>query len=131
MSSNIPTIIGRYQVLGAIGRGGMGSLFLALDPLLDRQIAIKLLRDDDDELRERFAREARAAARLRHPNIVTIFDVGDYDGQPFIAMEYIQGQTLAEIVRGNVEMPLVRKLELMEALCDGLGICPQGRHRPS
>ncbi len=119
--SSIPTSIGRYEVLGSIGRGGMGSLFLALDPKLDRQIAIKLLRDDDDELRERFAREARAAARLRHPNIVTIFDVGEHDGQPFIAMEYIQGQTLAEVVRGNVPLPLVRKLELMEALCDGLG----------
>ena len=54
--SNIPTSIGRYEILGAIGRGGMGSLFLALDPKLDRQLAIKLLRDDDDELRERFAR---------------------------------------------------------------------------
>jgi predicted Ser/Thr protein kinase/ketosteroid isomerase-like protein len=119
--SNLPTHIGRYEILGAIGRGGMGSLYLALDPKLDRQLAIKLLRDDDDDLRERFAREARAAARLRHPNIVTIFDVGDHDGQPFIAMEYIQGQTLAEIVRGSVPMTLVRKLELMEALCDGLG----------
>ncbi|ODS52581.1 MAG: hypothetical protein ABS36_16145 [Acidobacteria bacterium SCN 69-37] len=119
--SSQPTTIGRYEILGAIGRGGMGALFLALDPKLDRQLAIKLLRDDDDDLRERFAREARAAARLRHPNIVTIFDVGEHDGQPFIAMEYIQGQTLAEVVRGNVAMPLVRKLELMEALCDGLG----------
>jgi serine/threonine protein kinase len=119
--SNPPTRIGRYEVLEPIGRGGMGSLYLALDPLLDRQIAIKLLRDDDDELRERFAREARAAARLRHPNIVTIFDVGEHDGQPFIAMEYIQGQTLAEIVRGNVPLTLTRKLELIEALCDGLG----------
>jgi serine/threonine protein kinase len=119
--SNAPTSIGRYEVLGSIGRGGMGSLFLALDPLLDRQIAVKLLRDDDDELRERFAREARAAARLRHPNIVTIFDVGEHEGQPFIAMEYIQGQTLAEVVRGNVALPIARKLELIEALCDGLG----------
>jgi predicted Ser/Thr protein kinase len=124
--SNIPTSIGRYEILGSIGRGGMGSLFLALDPKLDRQLAIKLLRDDDDDLRERFAREARAAARLRHPNIVTIFDVGEHDGQPFIAMEYIQGQTLGEIVRGNVAMPLVRKLELMEALCDGLGFAHKG-----
>lgn len=119
--SNLPKSIGRYEILGAIGRGGMGSLFLALDPKLDRQIAIKVLRDDDDELRERFAREARAAARLRHNNIVTIFDVGEHEGQPFIAMEYIQGQTLAEIVRGNVPVPIARKLELIEALCDGLG----------
>jgi predicted Ser/Thr protein kinase len=124
--SNIPTSIGRYEILGSIGRGGMGSLYLALDPKLDRQLAIKLLRDDDDDLRERFAREARAAARLRHPNIVTIFDVGEHEGQPFIAMEYIQGQTLGEIVRGNVAMPLVRKLELMESLCDGLGFAHKG-----
>ena len=67
--------------------------------MLERQIAIKLLRDDNDELRERFAREARSAARLRHRNIVTIFDVGEHDGQPFIAMEYVQGETLAELIR--------------------------------
>src|SRR5712691_2225321 len=97
--TDIPSTIGRYQVVSRIARGGMGTLYLALDPKLDRQIAIKILTGDDDELRERFAREARSVARLRHPHIVTIFDVGESEGRPFIAMEYIQGQTLADIVR--------------------------------
>ena len=73
----------------------MGSLYRAWDPMLEREIALKLLRHDDDELRERFARDARSVARLRQRNIVTIFDVGEQDGYPFIAMEYIPGQTLA------------------------------------
>jgi serine/threonine-protein kinase len=116
-----PTEIGRYQLVDQIGQGGMGSLFLAWDPVLERQIAIKLLRDDSDELRERFAREARSVARLRHPNIVTVFDVGEQDGQPFIAMEYIQGQTVADLIRGGAPLGLARKLELIEDLCSGLG----------
>jgi serine/threonine-protein kinase len=67
--SQSPATIGRFKVINRIGRGGMGSLYLAWDPVLERQIAIKLLRDDSDELRERFAREARSVARLRHPKI--------------------------------------------------------------
>ena len=99
----------------------MGSLFLAWDPMLERQIAIKLLRDDNEELRERFAREARSVAKLRHRNIVTIFDVGEQDGQPFIAMEYIQGQTMGDLIRSGAAVHVVRKLQLVDELCDGLG----------
>src|SRR5262249_27210432 len=99
----------------------MGALYLAWDPTLERQIAIKLLRDDNDEMRERFAREARSVARLRHARIVTIFDVGVYQGQPFIAMEYIQGRTLAQVIEASTPMPVARKLQLIEELCDGLG----------
>ena len=99
----------------------MGYLFLAWDPMLERQVAIKRLRDDNDELRERFAREARSVARLRHPKIVTIYDVGEQDGEPFIAMEYIVGQTMAEIIRAGVPLPITRKLEIISELCDGLG----------
>jgi len=99
--NGIPEQIGRYRVVSRIGRGGMGALYLAWDPTLQRQVAIKILIDDNDELRERFSREARSAARLHHPNIVTMYDVGEDDGRPFMAMEYIQGQTLAEIIRKN------------------------------
>lgn len=115
-----PATIGRYEIVNRLAQGGMGALYLAWDPKLDRQIAIKLLMHDDDELRERFAREGRSAARLRHPHIVTIFDVGEHNNQPFIAMEYIQGQTLAELIRGRVPLPITRKLKLAEELCDGL-----------
>jgi tetratricopeptide (TPR) repeat protein len=117
-----PSHIGRYKVIDRLGQGGMGSLFLAHDPVIDRMLAIKVLRDgvDTDELRARFAREARAAGRLRHPNIVTIFDVGEHEGQPFIAMEYVPGETLESLIHRQVRLPLSRKLKLMEELCDGL-----------
>ncbi|HWW83828.1 MAG TPA: serine/threonine-protein kinase, partial [Vicinamibacterales bacterium] len=120
-----PSQIGRYEILGLIGHGGMGTLYRAWDPKLERQIAIKLLRGDNDELRERFAREARSAARLRHRHIVMIYDVGDHLGQPFIALEYIEGQTLAELVASRAPLPVVRKLELIEELCDGLAYAHQ------
>ena len=115
-------IIGRYQILDKIGEGGMGSLYLARDPAIDRLVAIKLLRRgfDTDALRERFAREARAAGRLRHPNIVTIFDVGEHDGDPFIAREFLAGETLGELIRHGAGLSLGRRLKLLEELCDGL-----------
>src|SRR5262245_34560525 len=100
--SGIPSAIGRYQILSHIAKGGMGTLYAAWDPKLDRQIAIKLLTDNDDALRERFAREARSVARLHHANIVTIFDVGDFEDQPFIATEYVHGETLAAVIKDRV-----------------------------
>jgi len=118
--TDAPETIGRYQVRRIIGQGGMGMVLLAWDPLLDREVAIKLLREDDDELRERFAREARSAAKLRHPNVVTIFDVGEHDGRPFIAMEYIEGETLAAIIRDRKPVPTPKRLQYIEGLCDGL-----------
>src|SRR5688572_29332302 len=111
-----PAAIGRYKVIERLGQGGMGSLYLAHDPVIDRMLAIKVLRDglDNDELRARFAREARAAGRLSHPNIVTIFDVGEFDNQPFIAMEYVPGETLEALIRRRLRMPLERKIKLLE-----------------
>jgi serine/threonine protein kinase len=106
-----------------LGQGGMASLYLARDPAIDRLVAIKVLREgfDTEELRERFAREARSAGRLRHANIVTVFDVGEWEGEPFIAMEYIAGETLAQLINRRAPIGLRRKLELLEELCSGLG----------
>src|SRR5688572_9072648 len=101
----------------------MGSLYLAHDPDLDRPVAIKLLKDDyhdDLELRERFGREARSVARLRHPNIIIVFDVGEHEGRPFMAMEYVAGETLSAILQRRPPVPLVRRLSLIEELCAGL-----------
>src|SRR5690242_2867479 len=108
MTKTIPKVIGRYELQGALGGGGMGVLYLARDPAIDRLVAIKLLRDGSDSanIRERFAREARSAGRLHHPNIVAIFDVGEHDGEPFIAMEYIQGRTLAGMIRNETPAPI-------------------------
>ena len=100
----------------------MGTVYLARDPQLARTLAIKVLLVDSghDELRERFAREARSAAALRHPNIVTIYDVGEQAGQPFIAMEYVNGESVAEMIRRRAPIALERKLELIQELYEGL-----------
>jgi tetratricopeptide (TPR) repeat protein/predicted Ser/Thr protein kinase len=119
MSSG-PATFGRYQVVSQIGHGGMGALYLAWDPTLERKVAIKVLIQDNAELRERFSREARSAARLRHRHIVTMYDVGEYDGQPFMAMEYVEGETLADMIRKRKPLSTVRKLQLAEEIADGL-----------
>src|SRR5262245_2919031 len=115
-----PEHIGRYEIVRRLGGGGMGTIYLARDAVLDRLIAIKLLRDEGGDLRERFAREARAIARLTHPNIVTIFDFGEHDGQPFIAMEYVEGESLAELIRRKAPLTIDRKLQLIDELAAGL-----------
>ena len=119
--NKLPNAIGRFEVVDRIGQGGMGELLLAWDPLLERQIAIKLLKEaGNEDLRARFTREARAVARLRHRHIVAVFDVGEHEGQPFIAMEYIQGHTLAEYVRRPERVPVLRILEWIADVADGL-----------
>ena len=116
-----PTVIGRYRVLRTLGEGGMGAVYLATDPAIDRLVALKLMRAgfNTGSLRERFAREARAVGRLHHPNIVTIFEFGEHEGEPFIAMEYVEGQTLASLV-GHADVTLGQQLALMDGLCAGL-----------
>ena len=121
--STIPAAINRYQVVRLLGAGGMGAVYLARDPELDRAVAIKLVKDDltgEPDLRERFAREARSAAKLRHPNIITVFDIGEYEGRPFIAMEYIPGETLSEVIRREARLDAGWVLRWMESLCEGL-----------
>ena len=81
--------IGKYEVIAEIGTGGMGTIYRARDQVLDREVALKVLRTDadlDPELKERFYREARACARLTHPNIITVHDLGEASGEVFIAM---------------------------------------------
>jgi len=90
---------GRYRLERRLGLGGMAVIHLAHDALLDRRVAIKLLAERfraDTDLRERFLREGRFAARLSHPNVVAVFDTGEEDAQPYIVMEYVQGASLAE-----------------------------------
>src|SRR5205807_4922661 len=103
--------IGVYKVLARLGAGGMGEVYLAQDPRLDRKIALKLLpayfTKDSDRL-HRFEQEARAASSLNHPNIVTIYEIGQADGHQFIATEFIDGVTLRE--------RLTRTMKLSEAL---------------
>jgi serine/threonine-protein kinase len=115
-----PTRISRFEVLDRLGHGGMGVVYLASDPMLGRTVAIKVLSEFSAELRARFAREARSAAFLSHHNIVQIYDIGEDEGRPFIAMEYVDGETLGELIRRRPMFSLDRKLRLMLELCSGL-----------
>jgi len=121
---HMPSRIDRYEIKTLIGAGGMGSLYLARDtnPNTNRLVALKLLLAnlDSGDLRERFAREARALAALNHPNIVNIFDSGEFQGSPFIVMEYVRGETLAEKIKRRAPMTMGQKLKLMVELCSGL-----------
>jgi serine/threonine protein kinase len=123
--SAVETIAGRYQLEGRLGFGGMSTVHLALDTRLERKVAVKLLAEhlaEDPTFVSRFQREAQAAARLVHPNIVQIFDSGQDDatGQYFIVMECIEGRSCAEILRdeGWVEVP--EAVSIIEQACEGL-----------
>jgi serine/threonine protein kinase len=114
--------IGRYQLVEKLGQGGMGVVYRAFDPLLQRVVAVKLIGaiEADAEVKERFFREARAAGQLAHKNIITIYDMGEHEGQPFLAMEYLEGQDLQQRMASQVPMTLARKLELAIELCEGI-----------
>jgi eukaryotic-like serine/threonine-protein kinase len=114
--------IGSYEILRVLGEGGMGTVYLARDPIIGRLVAIKLIRPEIDSpaLRARLSQEARAAGRLSHPNIVTIFHVDEDGGRPYIAMEYVAGQSLAALIRGHAPISLARKLLILERVCEGL-----------
>ena len=98
MSAQQPSSIGRYEIISRLGQGGMGMVYLAHDPVIERLVAIKCLRTDDEEVRMRFLREARSAGRLKHRNIVTIFDVGEAEGTPYIVMEHVTGDSVASVI---------------------------------
>src|SRR6188472_1159895 len=93
--------VGRYSVVGRIGRGAMGEVYKAFDPVLKRHVAIKMLTAQlglDAEMRKRFEREAQSAARLNHQNIVTVYQLGEEQGTIYIAMELLEGRDLKEMV---------------------------------
>ena len=119
--SQSPTRLGRYEIVKRVGRGGMGTVYLAHDPRLNRTVALKALAEfSDAEVHERFLREARAVAALRHHNIVTVYDIGEDEGQPFIAMEYVDGETLATFISRKPAVPVDRKLQIATELCTEL-----------
>ncbi len=114
----------RYEIHKRVGRGGMADVFLARDRLLDRQVAIKVLFPEfaiDPNFVERFRREAQAAANLSHPNIVNVYDWGKYEGTYFIAMEYVQGRTLAEILKTNKRLTPKQAAEIASEVAAALG----------
>jgi serine/threonine-protein kinase len=116
------TNLGSYQIVSLLGSGGMGEVYKAKDLKLGRSVAIKVLRRDlasDPERLRRFEQEARAASSLNHPNIVTIYDIGEQDGTRYIAMEYVEGKTLRELLVGQ-PLPTKKLLKLSTQIADGL-----------
>ena len=116
---------GRYVVLGELGRGAMGMVYRAVDPIIERDVAVKtLLPSLGDEVmaesRERFQREARSAGRLNHPNIVTIYDVGEEDGTAYIAMELLDGRTLQDMLIDAKPMPFATIADIAAQVADAL-----------
>lgn len=114
----------RYEVHKRIGRGGMADVFSARDLLLDRQVAIKVLFPEfatDDNFVERFRREAQSAANLSHPNIVNVYDWGKYEGTYFIAMEEVQGRTLADVLKTNTQLTSKQAAEIASEVAAALG----------
>jgi len=116
------TLVGRYRIISRLGSGGMGDVYLAEDKELKRQIALKLISPTlgaNLSSRTRFIREAQAAARLSHPNIVTIHEVGEFKGRPYIAMEFVEGESLRELIERD-KLPLAQVLKIGIQICEGL-----------
>ena len=115
--------IGRYQVVSRLGRGGMGMVYRGLDESLEREVAVKTLTAEgtfDEENRQRFEIEAKAAAKLQHPNIVTVYELGEDRGVPFIAMELLPGGDLESLLRSGEAVSLAERLEIVIQICRGL-----------
>lgn len=113
----------RYEIIKTIGEGGMANVYLANDTILDRKVAIKVLRGDlsnDEKFIRRFQREALSVSNLSHPNIVEVYDVGEEDGQYYIVMEYIEGKTLKQLLKKRETLSLPEVIDIMLQLTDGL-----------
>src|ERR1700736_6961936 len=114
LSAGTP-IDGRYRILSRLGSGGMADVFLAEDEQLGRKVALKLLHrrfSEDAGFVERFRREAQAAAGLQHPNVVSVYDRGDYEGISYIAMEYLPGRSLKQVIRDEAPLDPVRAIDI-------------------
>lgn len=126
------TQFGRYKVMELIGRGGMGTVYKGLDPILDRLVALKTIRldfatsaEEISELKERLVREAKAAGKLSHPNIVTIYDVGEQEGVQYIAMEYLSGYTLESFIRKKKDLNYKIVAKIIMQVCAALNYAHQ------
>jgi serine/threonine-protein kinase len=122
--------LGRYEIVLELGHGAMGTVYKAVDPLIERTVAIKAInldlpKDEFQNFEERFYREAKSAGRLNHPNIVTIFDAGEADNTAYIAMEFLEGQSLREILDSGKSLANDRISEIAAQIADGLAYAQQ------
>src|SRR5205085_3334399 len=128
---NTVRTIGRYRVEGLLGTGAMGEVYRAHDPAIDRLVAIKVVRPElvagsgGEQLLERFRREARAAGRRFHPNIVAIWDFGDDNGTPFLAMEFVDGSSLDEVIKASGQLEPNKSVAIMTQVLSALGFAHQ------
>jgi len=114
---------GRYRILNLAGRGGMGEVYRALDLKLDQVVAIKFLPESEaghPEYAERLLSEVRIARRITHPNVCRVYDIGEVDGQPFITMEYVDGENLRLLLRRIGRLPVGKATEMARRICLGL-----------
>ena len=118
----IGSVVSKYTILEKLGEGGMGEVYLAEDTDLNRKVALKFLPEqfasDADSL-ARFKREAQTAAGLNHPNIITVYEVGEHKGRPYIAMAYVEGESLADII-ARKDMTVEKALDLAAQILAGL-----------
>ena len=115
----------RYQIIKSIGEGGMANVYLAYDTILDRNVAVKVLRGDlatDEKFVRRFQREALSASSLNHPNIVEVYDVGEDNGQYYIVMEYIEGKHLKELLKKRGHLTITEVVDIMLQITDGMSV---------
>ncbi len=126
-ASSQPTHLGRYQVTGPLGKGAMGMVYKGIDPAINRPVALKTIRldfvndpEEFEELKERLFREAQAAGKLSHPNIVTIYDVGSEGHLQYIAMEYLEGQTLEDMIKKKVKFNYRIIAQIIVQICNAL-----------
>src|SRR5688500_16211279 len=122
--------LGRYKIVAEIGQGAMGTVYKAVDPIIDRTVAIKtinlnLSRQELEEYEQRFQQEIKAAGRLNHPNIVTIYDVGKTDAVAYMAMEFLEGLELKDIIASGTVMPADQVVDIISQIADGLWFAHQ------
>ncbi len=126
LSTTQPPSISRYRILSILGRGAMGVVYLGYDEAIDRQVAIKTIHrglldgEGGQEWLERFRREVRAAGRCLHPNIVTVFEYGEVEGSPYIAMEYVQGRELRDYLKERQPLPLANAVAIIVQVLNAL-----------
>src|SRR5437763_239073 len=124
MASNTLSKIGKYYVNEGLGKGGMGFVYKAMDNLIERVVAIKMMTGgfaENPDLLKRFYREAKSTGMLQHPNIVIVYDCGDDEGNPYLVMEFLDGEPLDKIIASHREISIVEKLGYIMQACNGLG----------
>ena len=123
MAPKEPAKIGKYDVVDVIGRGGMGVVYEATDPFLNRRVAIKMMTvgfANKPDLLKRFFREAQSTGSLQHPNIVTVFELGDHAGNPYLVMEFLEGESLDAIISSRRQLSILEKIQAIIGVCHGL-----------